>query len=125
MAKWRPSFEVYFYWWYHLSCSRARNIIIPASSNDDNRIDLNLAQDIIRAEDFIVGDSLSSLSNDIGLRLGIGILPGSFVPFVNSEVGWIVGVSSILFVGGGINLDIGNNDGYDEGFFCKRGTEFN
>ena len=58
MAKWRPGFELYFYWWCDLS---------PASSNDENPIELNLAQDIIRAEDFIVGDSLSSLSSDIGL----------------------------------------------------------
>lgn len=70
-----------------------------------------------------MGGSLSSLSNDIGLRLGT--LPGLFVLVVNSDVGWIVGVSSILSNGGGINLDIGNNDGYDEGFCCKRGTEFN
>lgn len=114
MAKWRPGFELYFYWWYHLN---------PASSNDDNPIELKLAQDIIRAEDFIMGGSLSSLSNDIGLRLGT--LPGLFVLVVNSDVGWIVGVSSILSNGGGINLDIGNNDGYDEGFCCKRGKEFN
>ena len=79
------------------------------------KIELNLeSPDIVRADDF-VGGSLTLSSEVVGIMLGIIILLGLDVSIVDSGVGWLVGLSSI-FGDGDTNLDIGNNDGYDEGY---------
>lgn len=72
---------------------------------------------IIRADDDFVGGTVPTSSDLEGLTLWIML--GLDVSIVDCfVVGLLVGLSSIVG-GGGTNLDIGNNEGYDEGFRCK------
>ena len=73
---------------------------------------LNIENSALVRIDDLVGASLPSSSDFVGLMLGIML--GFGFSILDSAVGWLVGLSSIIG-SGDTNLDIGNKDGQEEG----------